>query len=107
MLAENHQEIEARAFDGHARLRGIQSRRLRNGKKLERGKFDGPCLEDKSVSLMLNDAPDGEFIHRWTKIFNDRDQREILHLLIVSRISRLGRIQKPLRFHKIAARATA
>ena len=86
MLSKNHEEIEARGFDWYARLRGIQCRSLWVGNNLERGKFDGSRLEYKPVSLMLNDPPDDEVIHRWTKVFDDRDQREILHFPIVRRI---------------------
>ena len=86
MFPKNHQEVEARTFDWDARLRGKQCGGLRVGNNLERRKLDGSRLENKPVSLMLNDPPDGKFIHRWTKIFHDRDQREVLHVPIVRRI---------------------
>ena len=97
MLPQDHQEIRGRRFQGWPGFRGIDRRVSGFEQNLEGGQFDGTGLKYESVRLVLDNATDNRFRQQRPQIFDETDQREILHALIVSSYIRRRTYLKPYR----------
>ncbi len=84
MLPQHHQEIGGRRFQRRPRFRGIDCRMPWFEQNLEGRQFDGPGLKYESVGLVLDNAANNRFRQQRPQIFDETNQREILHALIVS-----------------------